>query len=119
VSIHTQECGNVLRLPPEDRSRLIEVTWTPGIDDVYPVTVEIVAYDRQGLLRDITTVVSAENVNVAALDAGTKRSDETVRINITVEVRSLSELGRVVDRIHALSNVIEARAQPNQARETL
>ena len=93
-----------------DRARLIDVSWQPGTEDVYPVVVQVTAYDRRGLLRDLTTVVSNEDVNVSALHAGGKREDETVLIAMTVEVHSLTELGRVLDRVGQITNVVDAKA---------
>jgi len=110
VTIHRKDCGNILRLGPEDHPRLIEVGWAEAGGETYPIAIEVIAYDRRGLLRDLTTVVSGEDVNVAALHAGSRQADETVRVQTTVEVHSLDEFARVLDRLGQVTNVIEARA---------
>ena len=113
VSIHRQDCGNVLRLNHEDRARLIDVSWRRGTQETYPVIIHVTAYGRTGLLRDVTTAVSAGDVDISALHAGGKRKDETVLVTLTVEVRSLAELGRVLDRVGQITNVVEAKAAPS------
>lgn len=111
VSIHRADCKNVLQVEGADRSRVLDVQWAQTAEDTYPVQLELIAYDRRGLLRDITTVISAEQVNVAALHAGGVRDDETLSIFLTVEVHSLPELGRVLDRLKQVRNVVDASAK--------
>ncbi|MDH3316768.1 MAG: GTP diphosphokinase [Gammaproteobacteria bacterium] len=109
VTIHRSDCPNMLRLDAERRRRLIDVKWTATDTKTYPVDVQINAYDRQGLLRDVTTILAAESVNVVSLDTRTRSEDQSAEIKMTVEVSDLSHLSRVLDRISQLPNVIEAR----------
>ncbi|MGK0168774.1 MAG: GTP pyrophosphokinase [Gammaproteobacteria bacterium] len=117
VSIHRKDCSNLLRLTTEDRSRVIDVSWNPDQNHTYPAAIQVIAYDRRGLLRDVTTVVSAEHVNVVSLSSGQKRSDETVLIDLTVDVRSLTDLGRVLAQLHQITNVIEARTSSSNPQK--
>jgi GTP pyrophosphokinase len=109
VTIHRSDCSNMLRLDAERRTRLIDVSWMETDTDTYPVDVLINAYDRQGLLRDITTVLASESVNVLSLDTRTTPRDQTAEIQTTVEVSDLSHLSRILDRISQLRNVIDVR----------
>ena len=109
VSVHRSDCSNMLRLDAERRTRLIDVSWMTSDTDTYPVDVLINAYDRQGLLRDITTVLASEGVNVLSLDTHTTPRDQTAEIQATVEVSDLSHLSRILDRISQLRNVIDVR----------
>ncbi len=109
VTIHRSDCTNMLRLDAERRRRLIDVKWTATDTKTYPVDVQINAYDRQGLLRDVTTILAAESVNVVSLDTRTRSEDQSAEIKMTVEVSDLSHLSRILDRISQLPNVIEAR----------
>ncbi len=109
VTIHRSDCPNMLRLDPERRRRLIDVRWTASDTKTYPVDVQVNAYDRQGLLRDVTTVLASEGVNVISLDTRTLSRDQTAEIRMTVEVSDLSHLSRILDRITQLPNVIDAR----------
>ena len=112
VSIHRDDCGNILNLRERDRSRVIEVSWGESGGDTYPVRVQVTAFDRQGLLRDVTAVVANEQVNVAALTSRVDEAEQTAHIELTVEVSGLAELGRVMDRLTQLGNVVEVRRAP-------
>lgn len=109
VTIHRSDCPNMLRLDAERRTRLIDVSWSASDTKTYPVDVLVSAYDRQGLLRDVTTILAAEGVNVLSLDTRTSTHDQTAEIQATVEVSDFGHLSRVLDRVAQLRNVIEAR----------
>jgi GTP pyrophosphokinase len=99
----------MLRLDAERRARLVDVSWSGEGGDTYAVRVSVRAWDRRGLLRDVTTVLSAENVDIAALDTEADPRDQSVAIHTTLRVRDLEHLSRVLDRIGQLPNVFEAR----------
>ena len=67
------------------------------------------AYDRKGLLRDVTAVVSNEAVNIVALDSSTERRSHLVHMRLTVEVRDIEQLSRVLGRLAQLPNVSDCR----------
>ncbi|HET8707676.1 MAG TPA: GTP diphosphokinase, partial [Pseudomonadales bacterium] len=68
VIIHRSDCNELAQLQAENPNRIIAVTWNESPNQVYPVDVYIKAYDRQGLLRDITNVLANEHVNVTAVN---------------------------------------------------
>ncbi len=109
VTIHRSDCSNVLNMSPEKRVRLIEVEWSRQNRQTYPVDVEITAFDRQGLLRDVTSVLSNEKVNVLSLNTTTDKDDHSAHMQITMEIGSIDELSRVLGRISQLPNITEAR----------
>ena len=109
VSIHRADCRNVLNLAGGEQARLIDVAWSGGEEESYPVDVAVEAYDRKGLLRDVTAVVSNEAVNIVALDSGTDRRSHVVHIHLTVEVRDIEQLSRVLGRLAQLPNVSDCR----------
>ncbi len=112
VTIHRQDCSNVLRvLRDGDRERLIEVDWGEDLDTGYPVVVEVTAYDRKGLLKDIAAVLDAEDVNMRAATIATRRKDQTATIIATLEITGMDQLSRVLTKIESLTNVLEARRQ--------
>jgi len=111
VTVHRRDCRNMLRLAGEERARLVDVNWSGRVEQTYPVDVHVSAYDRQGLLRDITTVVANERVNVLTLDADTDAATQTVSIRLRLEVTDLGHLSRVMDRLTQLSNITEVRRQ--------
>ena len=109
VSIHRADCRNVLNLAGPEGARLIDVAWSGGAEETWPVEILVEAYDRKGLLRDATTVVSNEGVNIVAMDSDTDPGTRVVGMRITVEVRDIKQLSRVLDRLAQLPNVFDCR----------
>ena len=109
VTIHRQDCGNVLRLQGEDRDRLIEVEWGTVSGEGYLVDVVVEAYDRSGLLRDITAVLANEKINLNGVNTATDKRDGIARMSLTLEIADITQLSRVLTRIGQLPNVVEAR----------
>jgi GTP pyrophosphokinase len=108
ISVHRRDCPNILRLSGDRLQRLVEVEWG-NAPRVYPVEVRIDAYDRQGLLRDITAILSNEKVNLLRADTVTDPRDQTVRMALTLEIADTAQLGRVLDRFAQVRNVTEVR----------
>ncbi len=111
VTIHRQDCPTVLQLAEREPERIIQVSWGSEPVQTYPVKVLIRAYDRSGLLSDITQVFSNEKVNVVALQTSTSKEDNSALIQLTIEVSTLDVLSRLLNRLDQLPNVIEARRQ--------
>ena len=109
VSIHRADCRNLLNLAGVERARLIDVAWSGAAQESYPVEIAVRAYDRKGLLRDVTAVVSNEAVNIIALDSNTDASNHVVDMRLTVEVRDIEQLSRLLDRLQHLPNVSDCR----------
>src|SRR5690554_1230288 len=113
VTIHRQDCPTVLGLAEREPERIIQVSWGNEPVQTYPVNVLIRAYDRSGLLSDITQVLFNEKVNVVALQTSTSKEDNSALIQLTIEVSTLDTLSRLLNRLDQLPNVIEARRQRN------
>ncbi|MEZ5540489.1 MAG: GTP diphosphokinase [Pseudomonadota bacterium] len=109
VTIHRQDCGNILRLQGDDRVRLIEVDWGMASERTYQVDILVEAYDRSGLLRDITALLSNEKINLSGANTATDEQEGIARMVLTLEIRDISQLSRVLTKIGQLSNVITAR----------
>ncbi|MBV1881416.1 MAG: GTP diphosphokinase [Pseudomonadales bacterium] len=109
VTVHRDDCIELLRLKLDEPKRVIVVDWNSSRDNVYPVDVYIQAYDRHGLLRDIMNILTSESVNIINVNSASTKSEYTVDIRLTVETNSLDELGRVLGRINQLRNIIEVR----------
>ena len=109
VSIHRRDCGNVLRLEGEDRDRLIEVEWGAAADETYPVNIAVEAYDRSGLLRDITAVLANEKINLNGVNTATDKQDGIARMSLALEIADINQLSRVLTQIGQLPNVVVAR----------
>ena len=109
VSIHRADCRNVLNFADTEQARLIDVAWSGGAEETYPVDIVVGAYDRKGLLRDVTAVVSNEAVNIVALDSSSDARSHIVSMRLTVEVRDIRQLSRLLDRLGQLPNVSDCR----------
>jgi GTP diphosphokinase / guanosine-3',5'-bis(diphosphate) 3'-diphosphatase len=108
ATIHRQDCPNVLHR--KDKERFLQVDWGK-VEHTFPVAVTVKAYDRQGLMGDISTLLQAENVNIADVSVNINRS--LADLKLVVEVRSITQLSRVLTRIESLPNVLEAvRTRP-------
>ncbi|RRJ85145.1 GTP diphosphokinase [Aestuariirhabdus litorea] len=108
VTIHRQDCQQALLLQERESNRLIEVDWGGQPENTYAVGIELLAYDRPGLIRDITMVLANEKVNVIALNTLSDTRDNMARMTLTIEVDGLDSLSMVLARINQLPNVIEA-----------
>jgi len=107
VVVHRQDCGNVTRLNAEQRPRLLQTSWNSGVGGVHTVVILVRAADRQGLLRDISSVLSAEKVNVIGVKS---ESDSGVAdMRFTLEVRDLTQMNRVLAEIYKVGSVKLAR----------
>jgi GTP pyrophosphokinase len=109
VTIHRRDCANVDRFEQEAPSRLIEVSWNRQTDRKYPVNIQIEAYDRQGLIKDITALLSNEKINVIAVNTRTDPQDQRARMTLTLEVADVNQMSRAIDRIASLRNVRDVR----------
>jgi GTP pyrophosphokinase len=109
VSIHKADCSNLLQLQEHQPKRIIDVSWGDSPEKVYPVEISVRAFDRRGLLKDITGVMSNENVNVLAMNTLSHQQDGTADMLFTIEIDSLDHLGRLLGKIDQLSNVMEVK----------
>ncbi|MGO1461173.1 MAG: GTP diphosphokinase [Oleiphilaceae bacterium] len=109
VTVHRQDCLTFLNLQEVEPNRIIEVSWGSEQISVYPVDIEIEAYDRSGLLRDITQVLSLSKSDVLSLNTLTNRDDNIATMIVTVEISSLEQLARLLAQIRNLPNVIDVR----------
>jgi GTP pyrophosphokinase len=109
VSIHRQDCASVLQLAGREPERIIQVSWGPVPVLTYPVDIVIRAYDRSGLLRDVSQVLLNERINVLAVNTRSNKEDNTALMSLTIEIPGLDALGRLLGRISQLPNIIETR----------
>ncbi|BAQ76212.1 MULTISPECIES: GTP diphosphokinase [Pseudomonas] len=109
VSIHRQDCASVLQLAGREPERIIQVSWGPVPVLTYPVDIIIRAYDRSGLLRDVSQVLLNERINVLAVNTRSNKEDNTALMSLTIEIPGLDALGRLLGRISQLPNIIETR----------
>lgn len=102
VSIHRRDCYNILH--EKEKERLIPVDWGET-DALYPVDIRVEVWDRVGVMRDITTIVAEEKVNIAAASS-VRHGDNTVTEYYTLETKGLAQLSRILGKIEATRGVI-------------
>ncbi|MCD6402219.1 MAG: bifunctional (p)ppGpp synthetase/guanosine-3',5'-bis(diphosphate) 3'-pyrophosphohydrolase [Anaerolineales bacterium] len=105
ATIHRADCPNILRI--KDKERLVKVSWGMPTN-TFPVPVRIKAYDRDGLIKDVSTLIADENINMTKIRVDVNKNNMAV-FDIIIEVRNVSQLSKILDRLESLSNVIEAR----------
>lgn len=103
VTVHRQDCPNILRA--RDRERIVKVTWGEP-QKTYPVSVQIKAYDRQGLMGDISNILKDEGVNI--IDVDMKVSHNLAVINLVLEIGDIAQLSRILTRTENLPNIMKA-----------
>jgi GTP pyrophosphokinase len=106
VTVHLQACPTVVN--ERELGRLIEVEWEAEPTQSYPIAIRVEAYDRTGLLSDITQVVAENKVNIVAAQVGVT-PDHTAVVTATLQVQSVSQLARVMSRIETLKDVISVQ----------
>lgn len=104
VTVHRRDCPNMLSV--RDQERLIEVSWGTRPQTV-PVAIRITAYDRAGLLSEISSIISAEGINIASLTQDVRQNIAT--FYLTMEISNITQLSRVLTKIERRPNVTEAR----------
>ncbi|MDF1519963.1 MAG: bifunctional (p)ppGpp synthetase/guanosine-3',5'-bis(diphosphate) 3'-pyrophosphohydrolase [Brevefilum sp.] len=106
ATIHRADCPNILRVT--EKERLVEVSWgQPG--KTFTVPIQIKAYDRQGLMGDISNVIADESINL--IDMSLKMNQHLAVIKIVLGVQGISQLSRVLTKLENLPNVFEAKRQ--------
>ncbi|MFT5484266.1 MAG: GTP pyrophosphokinase [Halieaceae bacterium] len=108
VSIHRQDCAKLLQLQASHPHRELEVSWGRNREETYPVDLNIEAYDRPGLLSDITRLFADAKVNVLAVNTLSDPKSSSANIRLTIEVSNLMSLGHLLSRITRLPNIISA-----------
>jgi GTP pyrophosphokinase len=108
VSIHSQSCANLARLSLKAPARVLAVSWGKGEREV-PVDIEVQAFDRRGLVRDVSAALADEKISIRGMTTVTDKRDNVARMQISFSITGLPQLSKVLTRIAQLPNVISAR----------
>ena len=108
VVIHRRDCTNALRHHDEHDERLIEVNWGAQAGAAYPVQVEVTAHDRAGLLRDITSLLANEKINVLGVGTLTDKN-QIAHMSFTLEIPDIETLSRILALLDQIPNVMGVR----------
>ena len=102
VTVHRVDCINAVNA--QDAARVVPVDWDSEATHLYPVAIKIEAWDRQGLLRDIATIVAENRVNMSSLEVHVY-DDKTAVVSTTVEIDSLAQLSRLMEKLEGVKDV--------------
>ncbi len=108
VSIHRQDCPNLLQLAVEEPERIIKVDWAEKPEQFYSVDIELEAFDRHGLLSDITSLLDRDKINISSMRSESDKAKNTVDMSLRVEIANFEDLSRILARLGQLPNVISA-----------
>ena len=107
VFVHRQDCLQALRA--DVYGRLMRLEWQDSVQVTFPVNIEIAAYDRFGLLHDITGILMREQTNVHSMTTLTDKANNRVSMKMVIEVTQLNRLLQTLEKIEQLPNVMRAR----------
>ena len=102
--MHRRDCPNIVN--EVERERLIEVGWG-GVEQVYPVAIQVNAWDRIGLLRDISVIIAEEGVNIT--DFHVADHEDIVSLNLSLEIKGTAELASLVSKVYSVGGVVNVR----------
>ena len=89
--------------------RVVHVDWGKDSEQTYPMTVQVHAFDRKGLLKDVSSVFADEKVNVLEMNTRTEVKDQSVRMEVLVEVQGIEIMSKVLAKLDQLPNVLSVR----------
>jgi GTP pyrophosphokinase len=109
VSVHRADCPSLARLERRDPDRVIEVSWGRSASQPYQIDIELRGYDRRGLQKDVTGVISNASVHIIASSSRMFAQSGEVEMRFTLRVRDFEQLSTLLGKLAALPNVVEVR----------
>ncbi|ABV35898.1 GTP diphosphokinase [Shewanella sediminis HAW-EB3] len=109
ISVHRADCEQVKELMRAHPERVVDVVWGENYSGGYKIRMRIIASDRSGLLRDLTSVLAAEKTHVMAMSSSSDVKTQTAAIELELELYNLDDLSRVIAKLTQIDGVSEAR----------
>ena len=109
VTIHRANCPGFARMRSVRPERVLKVEWSAHEAQQLPVEISVQAYDRRGLIRDLTDVLAVERLSIQAMNTTTDPDAGVANVLLTVGVGDQEQLARVLHRLAAVPNVTSAR----------
>lgn len=111
ISVHRADC-KALSHTPEDMERMIEVSWDVASTESFHVGIDIVGYDRTGILLDVMAVLSELKINISNINAKVNEDNKNVHISMSIEIKDISQLDFVMTKLRRIREVYSVqRAQ--------
>jgi GTP pyrophosphokinase len=112
VTVHRASCANLLRMRVRNAQRVLTVEWNLESGSLLPVRIRVEAFDRRGLLRDVSDVMALEKLSIEGVNSDTDPDDRIATIVMRTAVRDSEQLARVLARLGAVPNVLNAQRLP-------
>ena len=112
VTVHRAACANLLRMRVRNAQRVLNVEWNLESGSLMPVRIRVEAFDRRGLLRDVSDVMALEKLSIEGVNSDTDPDDRIATILMRTAVRDTEQLARVLARLSAVPNVLNAQRVP-------
>lgn len=109
ISIHQQNCNNLAHAKENKPERIIPVHWGEKATHTYPVDLVLDAFDRPGLVRDISALLANENIALLGLSTHIQQSEEVGRVNMTIATSSLDPLNKLLSQLRQIEGVVRAQ----------
>ncbi|WP_034916633.1 GTP diphosphokinase [Erwinia sp. 9145] len=109
ISIHRADCDQLSELISHAPERIVDAVWGESYSSGYSLVVRVTANDRSGLLRDITTILANEKVNVLGVSSRSDTKKQLATIDMDIEIYNQQVLGRVLARLNQLPDIIDAK----------
>jgi GTP pyrophosphokinase len=108
VTVHRADCPGLARMSATRPDRLIAAAWADAVQP-QAVTLNIVAIDRQGLVRDIGDLLASEKISIEMMHTTTDRTQSTATIDVRLGVDDAAHLTRLLQRIRKVGSVLSVR----------
>jgi GTP pyrophosphokinase len=112
VTVHRKDCALVLKMDAANQARLVDVAWAEAQPDSrFQVDIHVLAGDRKGLLRDISSVFANAEIDVISVNTQSDLRNDRASMRFTAEVTDMTQLSQVIDRLAQIPDVMDVRRQ--------
>jgi GTP pyrophosphokinase len=108
VTVHLAACKSLQRMRAQHPERVLQVDWNLGAEALMPVQIRVEAFDRRGLLRDVSDVMAQERLSIDGVNSSTDPADRIATIHMRTAVRDAAQLRLVLKRLGGVANVLSA-----------
>lgn len=105
VSVHKESCAQLANLLRQFPEREIEVSWASDFEASFECKVDVFTTDRNGILRDITTVLANEKVGLLGVNSRSNKNSFQAQITLSIEVNNKESLNKVIDKLKQIKDV--------------
>ncbi|MCC5854004.1 MAG: ACT domain-containing protein, partial [Alkalimonas sp.] len=109
IAVHRDDCEQFKLMESQHPERVVEATWGDQYASGYAVDIRILAHDRNGLLRDITSILANEKANVTQMNSHSNIKEQSVVINMTLELYNQDTLNKLLSKVSQVPDVLEAK----------